>query len=163
MESEIPASPCSESAGSESSQTCSHHVARRVSFSPKDVKRSATSSPTHSQVLANLSKASILKSHEALCQARQLHEESLIQKGLSALSHDPPLKSAKKSLPQFNRKSPPEASILHLSTNKYQSNPGVPNIFFAGLSVPKAPSAFGSPQSLSPTPKSRFSSRDVFT
>lgn len=167
MESEIPASPCSESAGSESSQTAGNHIARRVSFSPGDAVSFTMVSPANSQVPARISAVPILKSAVlSNSPAQQIVEEKLIEFSRSTSAHVPQMTSSKSN--QFLRKSPPDAVMLRnqsISTN--QSNPGVPNNLSPGIVVMNhstsgtfAACTYSSPQLHSPTPRPRFSSHD---
>jgi len=171
MESDIPASPCSESAGSESSQTAGngHHIARRVSFSPGDAVSFTVVSPAHSQILARVSAIPALKSAGVSNpQVHQIADERVIEFPPSASVHGPQMASSKSNLPQFHRKSPPEASMSrNQSISAYQNNPGVPNNLSPGLVVMNhstpgtfAASTYNSPQLHSPTPRPRFSSHD---
>jgi hypothetical protein len=174
MESEIPASPCSESAGSESSQTHGH-VARRVSFSPAGETSSlCVSSTLNLQKFEVVSAFSVLKSASSShLQAQQIADERRVENLRSAFAHDPSMKSAHHNLPnssqqkfsQIHAMSPTENVILRIESS--QSNQGVPNYLSPGLAVSKQPTSgtfaaatYSSPHVHSPTPKPRFSTHE---
>jgi hypothetical protein len=166
-ESQIPASPCSESAGSESSQT-NDHVARRVSFSPSEAASFLKSSPTQSQVVTGAYIAPTLKS----APVSNLPEDRRLENLRSLFAHDQSIKSTKPT--QFIGKCLSDsATIRHQNVNSSQINAGVPNNLSPGLAVSKpqpsnssatfAAATYSSPHLHSPTPRSRFSTHDAIT
>lgn len=169
-ESEIPASPCSESAGSESSQTNEHHVARRVSFSPRDAASLFKSSPAHSQVSLGAQIAPVLKS----AAVSNLHVEQVagnwrLENSRSAFAHDQS-KFSQQNQPQFVGKPLSDSAVIRNSANSGQIKAGVPNSLSPGLAVSKpqtsnssatfAAATYSSPHLHSPTPRPRFSNHD---
>lgn len=171
-ESEIPASPCSESAGSESSQSKDHHVARRVSFSPGDAAAFQKTSAAPCEAVAGAHTATILKS----AAASNLHVQpdadgKRIEKSRSAIVHDQSLKCIMQTPPQMIGKSLSDSVVMrNQSANSFQPNTGVPTNLSPGLAVIKpqaststasfAAATYCSPHLHSPTPRPRFSTLD---
>jgi hypothetical protein len=175
MESEIPASPCSESAGSESSVTNGHHVARRVSFSPGDATSFSMSSQGVSQKAVNSNAIPTLKGGVVgFSQAQQPADEKRVDVSRSSFAHEFSMKSAKNCLPRLDAKPETEAPEMPSSHNqmtilsqKNQCDSGLPNNLSPGLAVSKqltlgtfAASTYSSPRLHSPTPRPRFSSHE---
>jgi hypothetical protein len=171
MESEIPASPCSESAGSESSQT-NDHVARRVSFSPRNVARFSKPTQAQCQVLAEACIAPVLqRAAVSNLHMHQIADDKTVEPSRATVAHDRSMKPTMQILPQFVVKSPKDSSSMrNQSASASQSNAGVPKSLSPGLAVSKqqissysttfTAATYGSPQMHSPTPKPRFSSHD---
>lgn len=177
MESEIPASPCSESAGSESSITNGHHVARRVSFSPRDATNFSMSSQGVSQKAVNSNAIPSLKSGViGFSPAQQPADEKRVDVSRSSFAHEFSfsMKSAKNCLPRLDAKPSTEALEMPSSHNQMtissqcnQCDSGLPNNLSPGLAVSKqltlgtfAASTYSSPRLHSPTPRPRFSSHE---
>lgn len=177
MESEIPASPCSESAGSELSQPQGHDLARRVSFSP-EASDFPVFSPLNFQKFANALATPVLKgaasSHLQVQQSaveRRVEisrSTSVFDSSIHVSTHHNLQKSTQQLLPQPHKKSPTESVMLRNQCSKSsQSNPGVPNYLSPGLAVSKqatlgtfAAATYSSPPVHSSTPRPRFSSHE---
>jgi hypothetical protein len=172
-ESEIPASPCSESACSESSQHHDQHIARRVSFSPDETSKFLLSSQLKPQKLVVASASPVLKTARAShLRTKNISEGKMVENSLSAFAHDSNLiKSTQQNFLQQNiqqmHAKPQPVTSRNQNANSSQGNQGVPNNIspgFAGLKQTNsgtfAAATYSSPTVHSPTPRPRFSHHD---
>lgn len=173
-ESEIPASPCSESAGSESSQHHDQHIARRVSFSPDETSKFFLALQLKPQKLVAASASPILKTARASHpQTKNIAEGKVVEKTRSSFAHDSNLIQStqqnllvQQNIQQMHAK-PQAVTSRNQNANSSQGNQGVPNNIspgFAGLKQTSsgtfAAATYSSPTVHSPTPRPRFSHHD---